>query len=70
MRRFDDREMAAVLAGLRLYQRFRNSLYGTGRRAARLENRAGLVSGFSRLTNHSPWTNPIRLLTATSYTPA
>ena len=47
MRRFDDRELAAVLAGLRLYQRFRNSLYDSNSFLAEAWSRAG---GFADLS--------------------
>jgi hypothetical protein len=47
MRRFDDRELAAVLAGLRLYQRFRNSLYDPNSFLAEAWSRAG---GFADLS--------------------
>lgn len=47
MRRFDDRELAAVLAGIRLYQRFRNSLYDPDSFLAEAWSRAG---GFTDLS--------------------
>jgi hypothetical protein len=47
MRRFDNRELAAVLAGLRLYQRFRNSLYDPNSFLAEAWSRAG---GFADLS--------------------
>jgi len=60
MRRFDDRELAAVLAGLRLYQRFRNSLYDpNGLRRPGRERAASLdLSEIATIANNGGAADP------------